>query len=318
MKIRRHPVESRRLVYHVSMPEVEPDPMRPGMVTRNEEEDVSKVIVSSHPIVQHKLAELRDVRTGPAEFRRLVRTLAVLLAQEATADLPTMASEVTTPLGSAPARMLADIVGIVPILRAGLGMAEGIIELLPEAEVWHHRLVPRRGHLAADGVLQQVPGRPRVTVALLVDPMLATGGSAVRACEIIKAAGVPRLKLLSLIAAPEGIARMNRAHARRADPRRRRRRAVERGRVHLSRARRRRRPPVRDRRRESAGESSEPAAHGDSNSRSEIAGGQDHDESRRHHSQEARWASTRARRRSPRWSRGSRPARSPTISGRPS
>lgn len=165
--------------------------------------------VSTHPIVQHKLAALRDVRTAPAEFRRAVRTLAVLLAQEATSDLPVVAGEVTTPLARAKVSILNDIVGIVPILRAGLGMAEGVIELLPEAEVWHIGLFRDEATLRPREYYNKFPSRPRVTLALLVDPMLATGGSAVHACEIIKATGVPRLKLLSLIAAPEGIDRMN-------------------------------------------------------------------------------------------------------------
>jgi uracil phosphoribosyltransferase len=171
---------------------------------------VSTVFVSSHPIVRHHIAALRDVRTPTAEFRRLVRTLAVLLAHEATADLATVECEVTTPLGLAPARVLADVIGIVPILRAGLGMAEGTIELLPEAEVWHIGLFRDESTLLPREYYNKFPARPRVTLALLVDPMLATGGSAVRACEIIKEAGVPRLKLVTLIAAPEGIARMNR------------------------------------------------------------------------------------------------------------
>ena len=172
---------------------------------------MSTVVVSLHPIVQHHIAALRDVRTTPAEFRRVVRVLAVLLAQEATADLPTVSRAVTTPLGTARARVLEDVVGIVPILRAGLGMAEGVIELLPEAEVWHIGLYRDESTLRPKEYYNKFPVSPRVTLALLVDPMLATGGSAVRACEIIKAAGVPRLKLLSLIAAPEGIALMKSA-----------------------------------------------------------------------------------------------------------
>ena len=173
---------------------------------------MSSVVVSSHPIVQHQIAALRDVRTPPAEFRRVVRTLAVLLAQEATADLPTIDREVTTPLGRARAAVLADVVGIVPILRAGLGMADGILELIARGRGLAHRPLPRRGDACGrPSITTSFPSRPRVTLALLVDPMLATGGSAVRACEIIKAAGVPRLKLLSLIAAPEGIALMNQA-----------------------------------------------------------------------------------------------------------
>ena len=99
--------------------------------------------------------------------------------------------DVTTPLGTARARVLQDVVGIVPILRAGLGMADGVIELLPEAEVWHIGLYRDESTLRPKEYYNKFPVSPRVTLALLVDPMLATGGSAVRACEIIKAAGVP-------------------------------------------------------------------------------------------------------------------------------
>jgi uracil phosphoribosyltransferase len=172
---------------------------------------VSSLVVSLHPIVQHHIAVLRDVRTPPAEFRRVVRMLAVLLAQEATADLAMADRDVVTPLGTARGRVLRDVIGIVPILRAGLGMADGVIELLPEAEVWHIGLYRDESTLRPKEYYNKFPVSPRVTLALLVDPMLATGGSAVRACEIIKAAGVPRMKLLSLIAAPEGIANLQRA-----------------------------------------------------------------------------------------------------------
>src|SRR5262245_53388730 len=95
------------------------------------------VTASTHPIMHHMLSELRDVRTPPPRFRQLVRTLAILLAQEATADLETIASEVMTPMGRAGTKTVADVVGIVPILRAGLGMADGLLDLFPEAEVWH-------------------------------------------------------------------------------------------------------------------------------------------------------------------------------------
>lgn len=169
------------------------------------------VFVSPHPVVQHKLASLRDAATGHPEFRHLVRTLAMLIAQEATADLPTREVPVTTPLGTAISRVLTDVVGIVPVLRAGLGMADGILELIPEAEVWHIGLFRDEVTLRPTEYYNKFPSRPRITVALIVDPMLATGGSAVRTCEILRAAGVPRLKLLSLIAAPEGIDRMTQA-----------------------------------------------------------------------------------------------------------
>jgi uracil phosphoribosyltransferase len=172
---------------------------------------VPLVFPSTHPLVQTKLAALRSSATGPAEFRALVRSLAMLLAQEATADLPLRPVEVTTPLGSAAGNVLADTVGIVPILRAGLGMADGVLELLPQAEVWHIGLFRDEHTLRPTEYYNKFPARPRVSLALLVDPMLATGGSGVRACEVLKEAGVPRIKLLCLIAAPEGIARLTEA-----------------------------------------------------------------------------------------------------------
>ena len=135
----------------------------------------------------------------------------------------------------------------MPILRAGLGMADGVIELLPDAEVWHIGLYRDESTLRPKEYYNKFPVSPRVTLALLVDPMLATGGSAVRACEIIKEAGVPRLKLLSLIAAPEGIALMKRAmpdvpiHVGAVDER------LNEDGVHSSRSGRCRRPAVRDR-----------------------------------------------------------------------
>jgi uracil phosphoribosyltransferase len=175
------------------------------------EAPVPLVYPSSHPLVHHKLASLRDTRTGPAEFRRLVRTLATHLAHEATADLPTVAADVATPLGTARCRVLADTVAIVPILRAGLGMADGVLDLIPDAEVWHVGLFRDEATLQPTEYYNKLTAPCRATIALVVDPMLATGGSAVRTCEILKAAGIPRLKLLALIAAPEGIDRLSRA-----------------------------------------------------------------------------------------------------------
>jgi uracil phosphoribosyltransferase len=172
---------------------------------------VALVFPSSHPLVHHKLAALRATRTEAAEFRHLVRSLAGLLAQEATADLSTTPLDVATPLGTAAGRVLADTVGIVPILRAGLGMAEGVLELFPEAEVWHIGLYRDERTLQPMEYYKKLPARPRISIALVVDPMLATGGSAVHACQILKAAGISRIKLISLIAAPEGIARMAQA-----------------------------------------------------------------------------------------------------------
>jgi uracil phosphoribosyltransferase len=177
-------------------------------VARGREGDVPLVFPSSHPVVHHQIAALRATETRPVEFRYLVRTLASLLVLEAMADLPTNPVEVTTPLGKARGRVLADTIGIVPILRAGLGMAEGALDLIPEAEVWHVGLYRDEQTLRPKEYYKKLPPQPRITLALVVDPMLATGGSAVHACEILRATGVPRIKLIALIAAPEGIARM--------------------------------------------------------------------------------------------------------------
>ncbi len=135
----------------------------------------------------------------------------MLLAQEATTDLPTHSVDVTTPMGAAKGRVLSDTIGIIPILRAGLGMAEGVLELLPEAQVWHIGLFRDERTLAPTEYYNKLPKDLRVTLGLVVDPMLATGGSAIRSLEVLKAAGIPRLKLVSLIAAPEGIARLTAA-----------------------------------------------------------------------------------------------------------
>jgi uracil phosphoribosyltransferase len=160
---------------------------------------------SSHPLVQHKLHALRDVATGTAEFRRLVRALASLIAYEATADLPTSDRPLTTPMGGTTGRVLVDDVAIVPILRAGLGMADGVLDLIPEAQVWHIGLFRDEKTLKPTQYYNKLPTTCSATIALVVDPMLATGGSAIHACEILRSAGIKRLKLLALIAAPEGI-----------------------------------------------------------------------------------------------------------------
>jgi uracil phosphoribosyltransferase len=172
---------------------------------------VAAIYPSSHPLVHHKLAALRDASTGPAEFRRLTRSLALLLAQEALADLPTRAVSVTTPLGPCPSRVLDDRIMLVPILRAGLGMTEGVLELVPEAEVRHIGLFRDEATLLPTEYYNRLPARCQASIALVLDPMLATGGSLVRACEILREAGIGRVKVLSLIAAPEGLRRLQQA-----------------------------------------------------------------------------------------------------------
>lgn len=158
-----------------------------------------------HPLVKHHLTQLRDQRTSPAEFRHLTRRLAGLLAYEATTDLLVQNTTVVTPLTEAPGNKLRERIGLVPILRAGLGMVDAVLDLIPVAEVWHLGLY-RDEHTAKPvEYYSKLPtGRP-VDVAFILDPMLATGGSASLAGETMRRWGVPRLKLLSLIAAPEGI-----------------------------------------------------------------------------------------------------------------
>ena len=171
------------------------------------------VHVSRHPLILHNLATLRDVRTDPPEFRRMVRDLAQLLFYEATADLRLSPGTVRTPLAECPVQRVAERVGLVPILRAGLGMAEAMLEMLPSAQVWHLGLY--RDHETARPVTyySKLPDRPHMDLAVVVDPMLATGGSAVAALDILKKSGVCRATFVGLIAAPEGVRALHEAHA---------------------------------------------------------------------------------------------------------
>lgn len=167
------------------------------------------VHVSTHPLVAQHLVTLRDPATRPPEFRRVVRQLTRLLAYEATNDMPTRPVRAPTPLGEAAGREIAERVAIVPILRAGLGMADGLLEMLPDAQVWHIGLFRDETTLEPREYYNKLPRRLAADCAIVVDPMLATGGSAVRTCEILRAAGIPRIVFMALIASPEGIARLS-------------------------------------------------------------------------------------------------------------
>ncbi len=170
------------------------------------------VRVSNHPLIQHKLTLLRDKRTEPKKFRELVREIAILLAYEATQDLAVEQVEVETPLATAPGYELREPIGLVPILRAGLGMVEGIWEMMPSAEVWHIGLYRDERTLRPVEYYNKLPVAPTVHVCLILDPMLATGGSAVATVDILKRWGAQRIKFVGLIAAPEGIERLSSAH----------------------------------------------------------------------------------------------------------
>jgi uracil phosphoribosyltransferase len=164
------------------------------------------VVVVDHPLARHHLAALRDRDTTPAEFRRLAERLTFFLVASATRDLPLRAVAVQTPLAEAEAARLAPRVGLVPILRAGLGMVRPALDLLPEAEVWHLGFYRDEKTLRPVEYYKKLPPGAPVDVALVLDPMLATGGSAVAAIEALAAWGVPEIRLLAMIAAPEGMA----------------------------------------------------------------------------------------------------------------
>lgn len=173
---------------------------------------MSNVYASKHPLIAHKLSKLRDKDTEPKKFRELVREIAGLLAYEATADLATKPVEIETPLAKMTAQQLQEKIGLVPILRAGLGMVEGIWELMPSAEVWHIGLYRDEKTLKPVEYYNKLPIDPRVSVCLILDPMLATGGSATATAEVLKRWGVTKIKFVGLIASPEGIKAMQDAH----------------------------------------------------------------------------------------------------------
>lgn len=170
------------------------------------------VYISQHPLVLHKLTLLRRADTEPKKFRELVREVAQLLLYEATADLPLIAREITTPLAEMQGQQIGVRLGLVPILRAGLGMVEPIIDLLPTAHVWHLGLYRDHNTLEPVTYYNKLPAQPTTDVCFVLDPMLATGGSAVAAVDILKRWGAAQIKFLGLIAAPEGVEKLAQAH----------------------------------------------------------------------------------------------------------
>lgn len=174
---------------------------------------MSNVHVINHPLVQHKLTYLRDKNTGSKEFRELVEELAMLLTYEATRDLPLEETQVETPICTATTKVLAGKkLGIIPILRAGLGMVDGMLNLIPVAKVGHIGLYRDPNTLAPVDYYCKLPPDITERDIIIVDPMLATGGSAVEGIGIVKKAGCKNIKLVNLIAAPEGIAAVQKVH----------------------------------------------------------------------------------------------------------
>ncbi len=168
--------------------------------------------VSQHPAVRHKLGILRDEKTEPKKFREVVRELSWLMGYEALADARTQPLDVTTPIETMQGEELADRIGFIPILRAGLGMVDAFLELMPTAQVWHLGLFRDERTLRPVEYYNKLPNSATVDLCLILDPMLATGGSAIAAIDVLKRWGAIRIKLVNLIAAPEGVEAVTTAH----------------------------------------------------------------------------------------------------------
>ena len=173
---------------------------------------MENVFPSLHPLIATKLTLMRDARTEPKKFRELVREISAMLAYEATQDLTTRPVNVQTPLAVAQGFSLMERIGLVPILRSGLGMVEGMWELMPSAEVWHIGLYRDERTLKPVAYYNRLPIEPTVSVCLILDPMLATGGSSIATVDILKQWGVKKIKFVGILAAPEGIRALHAAH----------------------------------------------------------------------------------------------------------
>lgn len=170
------------------------------------------VHVVDHPLVQDVLAELRDSQTTPERFRQLAGRISVLLAAEALRDIPTKPQTVTTPLGLAAARRVHTDVVLAPVLRAGLGMLPGMLELVPGARVGHIGLQRDERTAVASQYYAKLPAHLEDSFVVMIDPMLATGGSAVVALDMLSKAGARNIRLVCIVAAPEGIAAVEKAY----------------------------------------------------------------------------------------------------------
>jgi uracil phosphoribosyltransferase len=165
-----------------------------------------------HPVVHDALMELRDVRTEPPAFRRAANRISVLLAAEALRALPASPTTVVTPLGPADGRVIATDVVVVPVLRAGLGMLDAVLELLPSARVGHIGLQRDEATAIASRYYSKLPLHLTNSHVLMIDPMLATGGSAVAAIDLIKAAGARDISMICIVSAPEGVSLLEQRH----------------------------------------------------------------------------------------------------------
>ena len=174
---------------------------------------MAKVYVFDHPLIQHKLTYIRDIQTGTKEFRELVDEVATLMAFEITRDMPLEEVDVQTPVAMAKSKVLAGKkLGIVPILRAGIGMVDGVLKLIPAAKVGHIGLYRDPKTLMPVEYYVKLPSDVEEREFIVVDPMLATGGSAIEAINSLKKRGGKNIKFMCLIAAPEGVEALKEAH----------------------------------------------------------------------------------------------------------
>ena len=180
--------------------------------TRDEVLNLPRVHISMHPVMAHKMTALRDIHTQPPEFYRLVKEIGALLAYEATSSLALEPQPIETPLKPMMGQRLAGGIGVTPILRAGLGLAEAFREVIPDVQIWHLGLRRDEQTLQAMEYYNQLPHKVDLQVAYAVDPMLATGGSAIDAINILKRRGIPRLSYVGIIAAPYGLLKLAQTH----------------------------------------------------------------------------------------------------------
>jgi uracil phosphoribosyltransferase len=168
--------------------------------------------ISEHPLIQHKLALMRSVKTEPKKFREVVREITGLLLYEATLDLQCVEVAVQTPLETVRGRKLAERIGFVPILRAGVGMVDAALDMIPTAQVWHIGLYRDHRTLLPVEYYNKLPVEPTVDICFVLDPMLATAGSATATVSMLKQWGARKIKYVGLIAAPEGVERLHSEH----------------------------------------------------------------------------------------------------------
>lgn len=174
---------------------------------------MENVFIMDHPLIKHKISMLRDVNTGTNEFRKLVEEIGILMGYEALRDLPTKDVEITTPLETCMTPMISGRkLAVIPVLRAGLGLVNSILTLVPSAKVGHIGLYRDPETHEPHEYYCKLPDPINERIAIIVDPMLATGGSAVQAVDFVKAKGGKTIKFMCLIAAPEGLKKLHEAH----------------------------------------------------------------------------------------------------------